>query len=150
MSAEADPDLGSKQVLVDTLRNLAHYALRKTRRDAEALGVTPACFTVAALTESFSAGGIPSTAALVERARQGALELSFRWSASGPLQASFELSVEPRGDLKVRLLWLALPEKVPISPRVGVVDGRKPLQEAVTELLRVREGGRLESYPPPR
>ena len=33
--------------------------------------------------------------------------------------------------------------------RVGVIDGRKPLEEVVQELLRVRTGGRLVPYPPP-
>jgi hypothetical protein len=152
MSAEPDPEVASKQALVDVFRNLARYATRKTRRDAEALGVTAARFTVEALDACLRASAVASTAALLERARQGPLELIFAWTARGPgapLRAGLELSIEPSGDLRARLLWLALPEKVPVAARVGVVDGRKPLPEAVTELLRVRAGERLEPYAPP-
>jgi hypothetical protein len=60
----------------------------------------------------------------------------------------FALSYEPDGDLEVRLLWLGLPEKIPISRRIGVIEGRRPIEEAVAELLRFH-GGRLAPYPPP-
>jgi hypothetical protein len=44
--ADADPDIGNKQVLVDTFRNLVRYALLKTHRDVVKLGVTPSSFSV--------------------------------------------------------------------------------------------------------
>jgi hypothetical protein len=80
------------------------------------------------------------------------LTFHFYWKASATresFEAAFGLSYEPDGDLKVRLLWLGLPEKVPISPRVGVIEGRKPFEEAVAELLRLHRDGRLAPYPPP-
>lgn len=47
-------------------------------------------------------------------------------------------------------LWLSLPEWIPIWTRVGVVDGRKPLGEAVAELLGFLGNGRLAPYPSPK
>ena len=161
MSTNADLDVGNKQVLADTLRNLVRYALLKTRRDVVKLGVTPSSFSVAAMDGSLAASanvGIfgkqsaPSLTTLLTKARESSLTFLFYWKASNarePLEAAFALSYEPDGDLKVRLLWLGLPERVPISPRVGVIDGRQPLEEAVMERLRVLKGGRLAPYPPP-
>ena len=60
--------------------------------------------------------------------------MNIRWkvpTAREPLEAAFALSYEPGGHLKARLLWLGLPERIPISPRVGVVDTLKPLAEVV-------------------
>ena len=157
---KADLVLNNKQVLVDTFRNLVRYALLKTNRDVVKLGVTPSNFSVEAMDESLAAranAGIfgersaPSITRLLEKAHGPSLTFHFYWKvrvAGEPLEAAFGLSYED-GDLKVRLLWLGLPERVPISPRVGVVDGRKPLEEAVLELLRFK-GGRLASYPPPK
>jgi hypothetical protein len=149
-------------VLVDTFRNLVRYALLKTNRDVEKLGVTPGNFSVDAMDESLAAranAGIfgersaLSMTRLLEKAHGPSLTFHFYWKAPAslePLEAAFGLSYEPDGDLKVRLLWLGLSERVPISPRVGVVDGRKPLEEAVAELLRFIERGRLAPYPPPK
>jgi hypothetical protein len=134
----------------------------KTGRDAVKLGVAPATFSVAAMDESLSApanAGIfgessrPSLKTLLEKAHRPALTFHFYWKPPGarqPLEAAFTLTYEPDGDLKARLLWLELPERVPISPAVGIVDGRKPLEEAVAELLRVLKDGQLAPYPPPR
>ena len=60
------------------------------------------------------------------------------------------LSYEPDGDLRVRLLWLGLPERIPISPQMPEADEVKPLEEAVSELVRVRNHGQLEPYSPPQ
>ncbi len=158
--AGANLDVDNKQVLVDTFRNLVRYALLKTNRDVAKLGVTPSNFSVEAMDESLAARsngeifgrGAVSVARLLKKARGPSLTFHFYWKAPAarePLEAAFGLSYEPDGDLKVRLLWLGLPERVPISPRVGVVDGRKPLEEAVAELLRFK-GGRLAPYPPPK
>ena len=155
---KSDLETINKQVLADTFRNLVRYALRKTGRDTNILGVTESNFTVAAVDESFAASinssisgkqGIPTVSTLIKKARQQPLTFHFYWRvAEGrSLQAAFDLSYED-ADLKVRLLWLGLPELVPISPRVGVIDGRKPLEEAVIELLIVKRG-RLSAYPPP-
>lgn len=156
-----DPVVSNKQVLIDTFRNLVRYALLKTNRDVEKLGVTPSNFSVEAMDESLAARsnaeifgerGALSLTRLLEKAHEPSLTFHFYWKAPAarePLEATFGLSYEPDGDLKVRLLWLGLPERVPISPRIGVVDGRKPLEEAVAELLRSK-GGRLAPYPPPK
>jgi hypothetical protein len=157
----ADWDAGNKQVLVDTFRNLVRYALLKTYRDVAKLGVTPANFSVEAMDESLAARsnaeifgerGALSVTRLLEKAHEPSLTFRFYWKAPasrGPLEGAFGLSYEADGDLKVRLLWLGLPERVPISPRAGVIDGRKPLEEAVAELLRFKRG-RLAPYPPPQ
>ena len=162
--SDDDLDAGNKQVLVDTFRNLVRYALLKTNRDVAKLGVTPSNFSMEAMDESLAArsnagilgepGGL-SLAGLLEKAHKHKPSLTFQfyWKAPAarkPLDAAFGLSYEPDGDLKVRLLWLGLPEQVPISPRVGVVDGRKPLEEAVSELLRFHGDGWLAPYPPPK
>lgn len=161
-NADAGLDLGNKQVLADTFRNLVRYALLTTNRDVVKLGVTPSSFSVEAMDSSLAAranAGIfgehsaPSLNTILEKAHKPSLTFTFYWKAATarePLQAAFALSYEKDGDLKVRLLWLGLPERVPISPGVGVVGGLKPLEEAVLELLRVLKGGRLAAYPPPR
>jgi len=160
-SAESDPDVGSKQALADTFRNLVRYALLKTRRDVVKLGVTPSSFSVEAIDSSLAAranGGIfgaqtaPSLKRLLNKAREPSLTFHMYWmapTAPEPLEAAFALSYEPDGDLQVRLLWLGLPERIPIARGAGVVGGLKPLDEAVTELLRVLKDGRLAPYPPP-
>jgi hypothetical protein len=51
----ADLDVGNKQVLVDTFRNLVRYALLKTHRDVMKFGATPGNFSVEALDESLAA-----------------------------------------------------------------------------------------------
>jgi hypothetical protein len=156
--SDADPEVGNKLVLADTFRNLVRYALLKTYRDVTKFGVTPVYFSVEAMDESLAArpnaeifgGGAPSLKTLLKKARGPSLSFHFYWRAPAsrePLEAAFDLSYED-GDLKVRLLWLGLPERIPISPRIGVLDGRKPLEEAVIELLRFK-GGRLAPYPPP-
>ena len=159
--SDGNLDVGNKQVLVDTFRNLVRYALLKLKRDVVKLGVTSSSFYVEAIEKSLAAranAGIfgkqdsPSVKTLLERAHEPSLTFCFSWMAPAarePLEAAFALSYEPGGDLKVRLLWLGLPERVPISPRVGVIDGRKPLEETVMEQLRVLKGGRLAPYPPP-
>jgi hypothetical protein len=157
----ADPEVGDKQVLVDTFRNLVRYAMLKTYRDVVKFGVTASSFSVEAVDENLAARanaeafgrGVPSLKTLLKKAHGPSLTFRFYWKAPAtgePLEAAFGLSYEPGGDLKVGLLWLGLPERVPISPRVGVVDGRKPLEEAVFELLRFLKSGRLAPYPPPR
>ena len=156
----ADPNVNDKQVLADTFRNLVRYALLKTNRDVEKLGVTPGNFSVEAMDKSLAAsantgilgeGSARSIKRLLKKAHGQSLAFYFYWKAPvarEPLEAAFGLSDED-GDLKVRLLWLGLPERVPISPRLEVVDGRKPFEEAVFELLRF-EKGRLSPYPPPK
>jgi hypothetical protein len=157
----ADPAVSNKQVLVDTFRNLVRYALLKTNRDVAKLGVTPSNFSVKAMDESLTARSnavifgrdAQSLTRLLEKAHEPSLTFHFYWKAPAsrePLGAAFGLSYETDGDLKVMLLWLSLPTKIPISPRVGVVDGRKPLEEAVAELLRFHGDGRLAPYPPPK
>ena len=158
MITQLDLDTGNKQVLAGTFRNLVRYAVRKTGRDVDLLGVTGSNFTVAAVDESLAAstntaifGGqdMPTIVMLIEKAHRHALTFHFYWRVAEDysLQATFDFSYED-DDLKVRLLWLDLPELVPISPRVGIIDGRKPLKEAVIELLIVKNG-RLSAYPPP-
>jgi hypothetical protein len=159
---DADLVVSNKQVLVDTFRNLVRYAMLKTNRDVTKFGVTPGNFSVEAVDESLAAranAGISgergplSVTRLLEKAYGPSLTFYFYWKAPVArelLEAVFGLSYEPDGDLKVRLLWLGLPERVPISPRIGVVDGRKPLEEAVAELVRFTEDGRLAPYPPPK
>ncbi len=159
--AHADRDMGNKQVLADTFRNLVRYALLTTRRDVAKFGVTPGSFSVEAMDASLAAranAGIfgqqvpPSLKALLKEAHEPSLTFHFYWMAPTTreqLVAAFGLSYEPDGDLEVRLLWLGLPERIPISRRVGVINGLKPLEEAVAELLRVPEVGRLAPYPPP-
>jgi hypothetical protein len=154
------PDLGAsnKQVLADTFRNLVRYALLKTRRDANLLGVTVSNFTVAAVGESLAASSntaisgeqeIPTVTMLIKKSHRHPLIFHFYWriAKDRSLQAAFDFSYQD-GDLKVRLLWLGLPELVPISPHIGVIDGCKPLEEAVAELLIVKNG-RLSAYAPP-
>ncbi len=160
-SSDADLVASNKQVLVNSFRDLVRYAMLKTYRDLAKFGVTPGNFTVEAMDESLAApanAGISgersalSVTRLLEKARGPSLTFHFYWKAPAarePLEAAFGLSYEPDGDLKVRLLWLGLPERVPISPRLGVVDGRKPLEEAVMQLLRFHRG-RLVPYPPPK
>ena len=160
--SDADPDVGNRQVLADTFRNLVRYALLKTNRDVTKLGVTVSNFSVEAMNESLAARsnaeifgerGVPSLTRLLEKAHRPSLTFHFYWKAPAalePLEAAFGLSYEPDGDLKVRLLWLGLPEQVPISPRAGIIEGRTPLEEAVAELLRFHGDGRFMPYPPPR
>ncbi len=155
-----DSDAGNKQVLADTFRDLVRYAMLKTYRDMTKFGVTPDNFSVEAMVKSLAAtanAGISgerralSVKRLLEKAHGQSLTFHFYWKAPAakePLEAAFGLSYKDE-DLKVRLLWLGLPEKVPISPLVGIVEGRKPLEEAVQILLRFRKG-RLAPYPPPQ
>jgi len=157
----ADPVVNNKQVLVDTFRDLVRYAMLKTHRDVTKFGVTPNSFSVEAMDKSLAAPanaaisgerGILSMPKLLKKAHEPSLTFYFYWQApvaQEPLEAAFGLSYEPDGDLKARLLWLGLPERVPISPLVGVVEGRKPLEEAVQTLLLFRKG-RLTPYPSPR
>jgi hypothetical protein len=154
------PEPGNKQVLVDTFRNLVRYALRKTGRNASTFGVTPDTFSIEAMDKSLASGSNAaisggnsslSMTELLAKAHGPFLTFRFYWEAPAGVNsftAAFGLSYEPDGDLAVRLLWLALPEQIPISRRVGVVDARRPLEEAVMELLRFDEG-RLVPYPPP-
>ncbi len=51
---DADPDVGNKQVLADTFRDLVRYAMLKTYRDAVKFGVTPGNFSVEAMGESLA------------------------------------------------------------------------------------------------
>ena len=156
----ADSNVSNEQVLVDTFRNLVRYALLKTNRDVENLGVTADNFSMEAMDESLAARAnadilgeksARSMTNLLKKARRQSLTFHFCWKAPvarEPLEAAFDLSYED-GDLKVRLLWLGLPERVPISPSLEAVNGRKPLEEAVFERLRF-EKGRLAPYPLPR
>ncbi len=157
---DTDADANNKQVLADTFRDLVRYAMLKTHRDVTKFGVSPGNFSVEAMDESLAAPanatisgerGTLSVTRLLQKAHEPSLTFSFYWKAPvarEPLEAALGLSYED-GDLKVRLLWLGLPERVPISPLVGVVEGRKPLEEAVQMLLRIRKG-RLLPYPPPK
>jgi hypothetical protein len=154
-------DTGNKRVLADTFCSLARYALRKTRRDVAAAGVTPAGFSVEAMDTSLAAGANAGifvgqaarpVKTLLEKVLQAPLIFQFRWTAPNtgePMVAAFELSHQPDGDLKVRLLWLGLPERIPIARAAAAAGGSKPLEEAVAELLRVLEDGRLAPYAPP-
>jgi hypothetical protein len=160
-TSDAETDAASKQVLVDTFRNLVRYALLKTKRDGVTLGVAPESFSVEAMDESLAARsnaaisgeqGAQSLTRLLEKAHGPALTFYFYWKAPAirePLTAVFGLSYKTDGDLEVRLLWLGLPEQIPISPRIGVINGRRPLEEAVAELLRF-QGDRLTPYSPPQ
>ncbi len=159
--SDADLDVNNKQVLADAFRDLVRYAMLKTNRDGTKFGVTEDNFSVKAMDESLAASanaGITgersavSVKRLLKKAHEPSLTFHFYWKAPAarePLEAAFGLSYEPDGDLKMRLLWLGLPEQVPISPLIGIVDGQKPLEEAVAELLRSK-GGRLAPYPPPK
>jgi hypothetical protein len=159
--ADADMELGNKQVLARTFGNLVRYALRKTHRDAAKLGVTPGSFSVEAMDESLAAHtnagifekqGAPSLNTLLKKAREPSMMFHFYWKdsiARMPMEAVFALSYQPDGDLEARLLWLGLPERVPISSRVGVFGHLRPIEEAVAELLRPLEDGRIAPYPPP-
>ncbi len=157
--SDAEPEVGNKQVLVDSFRDLVRYVMLKTHRDVTKFGVTEGNFSVEAMDTSLAARsnaeifgrGTPSLARLLKKARGPSLTFHFYWKtpvAQEPLEATFGLSYERDGDLKVRLLWLGLPELIPISPRLGAVEGRKPLEEAVAELLRIHRDGRLAPYPP--
>lgn len=153
----------SKQTLVNSFRNVVRYAMRKMKRDMEAFGVTAASFSTKALDESLASpmnAGIfgdreqqRSLAALLAAVRREPVTFHFAWKASDaptPHTAAVELSFSRRTDLKIRLLRLALPEKVPVSPRVGVIEGCAPLEEAVFDVIRVHEDGRLEPFPTPK
>jgi hypothetical protein len=154
-------DAGNKQMLLDTFRNLVRYVLLKTNRDVGKFGVTQEDFSVDALDKSLAAlrnagifgkQGAVSIKRLLEKAQSQSLTFHFYWKmrdALEPLEAAFGLSYEPDGDLKVMLLWLGLPEQVPVSPRAGIIEGRTPLKEPVTELLRFHRDGRLTPYPSP-
>ena len=159
MSKQSLIETDNKQVMADTFCNLVRYALRKIKRDADLLGVNSNTFSVASIDDSLTDSGNSATSsgeklltitALLKKTRHSSLTFQFYWKAvqsTSPLIATFELSREA-GDLKVRLLWLALPEKYPISPKVGIIDGRQPLEEAITELLVIKRGHIL-AYPPP-
>jgi hypothetical protein len=160
-NTESDPDVRSKQALVDTFRNLVRYALLKTKRDVVRFGVTPGNFSVEAIDSSLAAHAntgifgtyvVPSLKVLLRKAHEPSLTFHLYWiapTAREPLKAAFSLSYKPDGDLQVRLLWLDLPERIPISRSAGMTGGPNPIEEAVMELLRVLEGGRLAPYPPP-
>ena len=159
--ADASREHSNKQVLADTFRHLVRYALLKTNRDPAGLGVTPACFTDQTVEESLLhrsnadifSGKAPAVARLLERAHATPVQFHFNWQAPGAPErsnAEFNLSYEPDGDLKVRLLVIAIPEKIPVSPQAGIISGRKPFAEAVQELVRLSSSGRLEPYPAPR
>jgi hypothetical protein len=160
-NAEPDPDVSSKQALVDTFRNLVRYALLKTKRDVVKFGAMPVNFSVEAIDSSLAAGAntgifgayvVPSLKVLLRKAHEPSLTFHLYWiapTAREPLEAAFSLSYKPDGDLQVRLRWLNLPERIPISSTAGMTGGPKPLEEAVIELLRVLEGGRLAPYPLP-
>lgn len=155
-------DAGNKQVLVDAFRNLVRYALLKINREVGKLGVAQENFSVEAMDKSLTAlsnagifgeQGVVSISRLLEKAHEPSLTFHFYWKVPGarePFAAAFGLSYEPDGDLKVMLLWLGLPEQIPISPRAGIIEGRTPLKEAVAELLRVHGDNRFTPYPPPR
>jgi len=159
MITEPDLETINRQVLADTFYHLVRYALLKLRRDTDMLGVTANNFTAAAVGESLAASANaeiygerrgPTTATLLKKTRQSSLLFRLYWKGAkdgcSPW-ATFRFSYEA-GDLKVELLWLGLPETVPISPRVRAIDDRKPLEEAVFELLVVKRG-RLSAYAPP-
>ena len=157
---KVDVEARNKQVLVDTFHNLVRYAFLKTYRDLVRLGVTQGSFSVDAMDRSLAAranagtfeNGAPSVKTLLQRSRGPSLTFHFYWAgnAGEPLEALFALSYKHDGDLEVKLLSLGLPERIPISPAARAIDGRKPFEEAVFELLRVLKGGRIEPYPPPR
>lgn len=150
----------SKQVLVNALRNVVRYVMRKTKRDIEEYGVKPEFFAPRALDESLASpmnDGMllqqeRSLGAVLDVARRGPVTFRFSWTApraSTPHIAVVELFFTRCSTLKIRLLWLELPEKVPVSPRIGVIEGRTPLKEAVFDVVRVYEDGRLEAFPHP-
>jgi len=149
----------SKLILVDAFRALVKDAMVALDRSPEQYGVTPASFDLASLNKSFSAPGNtdlfigrePSLRAILDIVNTGPVRFTFYWNApktSEPHEAVFDI-FNADGDLKIRLVWIALPEKVPVSPRVGVIDGRKPVPWAITILLKVLSGGRLEPYADP-
>jgi hypothetical protein len=160
-TSNPNPDMSDEQVLVDSFQVLVRYALRTLKRDAEEYGVSPRNFSVGAMKESLAAssnlgfsekGGIGSLRSLVESGGDEGFTFYFYWKALAAdrlLQAAFRLLYQPDGDLEVRLLALRLPDQVPIARSVGIVDGRKPFEEAVYERLRFLGDGRLAPYPPP-
>ncbi len=160
--ANPDVEARNKQVLVDTFYHLVCFPLLRSYRDLEMLGVTQGSFSVDALNSSLSARAnaeifaghmTPTIKMLLQKARKPDLIFHFYWTlptAREPLEGVFGISYVPSGDLKVRLLWLGLPERIPISPQAGVIDGRKPLEESVHTLVRVLKHGQLEPYPPPQ
>ena len=152
----------SERVLLDAFRNVVRYFMRKTKRDVEQFGVSEVFFTQEALAESFRSPMNAelfverelqrSLAGLLAAVRRGRVVFQFLWATPDvpePYVAALELELVRRALLKIRLLWLALPEQIPVSPRIGVINGLEPLKEAVFETLRVHEDGRLEAHQPP-
>jgi hypothetical protein len=157
----AGPEATSQQALVDAFRTTVRYALLKTRRDVATYGVSPSRFTPEALAESlrakenadaFSDPAAPSVLSMVKRTEGGPVTLLFRWQpAEGQteLRAAFRLTKEPHA-WDVRLLWLELPQKVPVAPSVGEIDGQKPIEEAVFQKLELRPDGSVAAFPKAR
>ncbi|MBF0234160.1 MAG: hypothetical protein HQK65_14150 [Desulfamplus sp.] len=150
----------SKVILVNAFRVLVKDAMVALKRSPEKYDITPACFNLAALNKSFSAssnsgifvGRPPSLESMLDSVKTTPLCFTFYWDglkASNHYEAVFDILVDD-GDLKIRLVWLSLPEKVPVSPRVGVIDGRKPIPWAIKILLKVLSNGCLEPYSDPK
>lgn len=152
----------SGRVLLEAFRNVVRYFMLKTKRDVEQFGVSEIFFTQEALAESFRSPMNAelfaerdlrhSLAGLLAAVRRGRVVFHFLWAMPDvpePYVAALELELARRGLLKIRLLWIALPDQIPVSPRIGVVNGLEPLEEAVFETLRIHQDGRLEALQPP-
>jgi hypothetical protein len=142
----------NRQVLADTFRSLVRYPLSKRAADPEKLGVIPGNFSVKAVDSSLAAAAmeLASLETVLRKAREGPVTFHFHWNAPERRAAAFALSWEPDGDLKVRLLWMDLPERIPVARSAAFPGGPNPIEEAVTELLRVDAAGRLTRYPKPK
>jgi len=149
----------SETVLVNAFRQLIDNALGRIERNPEMYGVTSSIFSVEALKDSFFdprnkgifVDDTPSLNAMLEIVETKPLQFTFFWKSekdSKQFEAVFDI-FKDRKSLRIRLMWLNLPEKIPISPRVGIIEGRKPIPEAISTILRLFPGGRLESYLPP-
>ncbi|PRQ00466.1 hypothetical protein ENSA7_59600 [Enhygromyxa salina] len=152
----------SKMTLINSFRNTVRYAMRKMKLDCEQHGVTEAFFNLDAFDQSLrlpvnaevcGAGGQQASLIdLLTAVRRDPVTFHFAWTrhaVATPHSAAFEMFLTRSGALKVRLLWLALPDMFPVSPRIGIIDGRAPLKEAVFDLLQVRSDGRIEVFPDP-
>lgn len=144
--------------LVEALQSMVRYFMRKTSRDVDHFGVSERHFTSQALAKSFASPmnvdliDEPSLAGLVAVARRGPSIFHFLWEvgATKPYVAATECFFTRLSVLKVRLLWLKLPDLIPVSPRMGPKNGYQPLKEAVFAVLLVSEDGHLEAPEPPR
>jgi hypothetical protein len=157
----AEIEMNNKRVLAETFNNLVRYVIHKKRLDFGDYGVETARFGIKAMDNSLAdkaneelfdkkAGTV---AALLQRANLAPVTFTFFWKPKKqlkPFSGAFLLfKKEKFKSLRVRLLWMNVPKKVPINPSVGEIDGIQPLREEVAESVRWSDGIKLEPYPPP-